>query len=316
MENNRKPVIIDCDTGIDDATALIIACASSKLDIRAVTTVAGNTPLENAFRNTKNTLRYLGFDHLPVGKGADKPLFRELFDASEIHGADGLGGYQFPFETDNSPCLSAVELITKTLEESDSPISILVLGPMTNIATLLLYRPDLKAKIKEIVFMGVAPQDTLVRTFNIFVDPEAFDICLNSGIPFYAIGRFLTLSSGYITQSELETLRDIGGPAAEFSLGVFENFNDFFYEDGVKKIPMFDGLTTAFLIAPELFTFKKYYCEVETEDSDKYGLTYLDFNNLREKTEDEKQLYFVETADREKFVSMFIESCSAFNVDP
>ena len=95
MSHKPIPVLIDCDTGIDDANALVIACASGRLDIRAVTTVAGNTVIENSTRNTLNVLHLLGRDDIPVGRGAAGPIFGPLKAAASTHGEDGLGGYRF-----------------------------------------------------------------------------------------------------------------------------------------------------------------------------------------------------------------------------
>ena len=313
MSPKTIPVIIDCDTGIDDANALVIACASARLDIRAVTTVAGNTVIENSTRNTLNVLHLLGRDDIPVGRGAAGPIFGPLRAAASTHGEDGLGGYRF--EQDATAALSplpAPELIARTLEASCEPVTLIALGPATNVAALLLQRPDLHAKIEKIVFMGTSDQRSLFRTFNIRVDPEAFRICLESGLPVYGVGRLLALQHAYITQDELEEIGRIGNRVGDFIYQILSAYTDYRLVDGKKVIAMFDEATVAFAAEPGLFTYQKYFCEVDCGDSWRRGLTYIDFDGTLKKAEEEKNLYYVETADREGFVKLMMDAIRSY----
>ncbi len=313
MEEHSIPVIIDCDTGIDDANALMMACASKKLQILAVTTVAGNTVVENATANSMNVLHLLGRDDIPVGRGASHPLVRALESAASVHGSDGLGGYRFaePYTASLSP-LPACALISHLLENADRPVTLIALGPATNIAALLLSRPDLHGKIERIVFMGTSDQQSLIRTFNVRVDPEAFRVCLNSGIPVYGIGRLLALQYAYITQDELEEIKQIGGPVADFVYRILSAYTDYHLVNGRKVIAMFDEATTAFVIDPSLFTLNRYYCDVDCTDGWTHGMTLIDFHQTLNKPEEEKNLYYVETADRARFVQLLFDSIRSY----
>lgn len=310
----RIPIMIDCDTGVDDAGALMMACASDRLDILAVTTVSGNVSLEHTHPNTLNVLKLFGREDIPVAKGADRPLVRPPFRASLVHGGNGIQGYRFPENTTKAEAsLPAAAYMAKVLEEREEPVTIVALGPMTNVAILLLSRPDLKGKIARIVFMGVSYQDgnpAPLGTFNVMVDPEAFRICLESGVDFYAC-PLDTLRGACVTRAQAEEIQQLRSPVAEFiyrtefaprtisdedlarinadsgeethSREDLERFN----ETGRKAL--LDQGAMAFVIAPELFTWKKYYCCVECQGSFMNGFTYVDKRNYYRKSEDDEK---------------------------
>ncbi len=333
VQNVEKkiPVIIDCDTGVDDAGALMMACASDRLDILAVTTVSGNVGLEHTHPNTLRVLKLFGREDIPVAKGADRPLVRPPFRASLVHGFDGIQGYRFPEgPSGGEVSLPAAAFLAKVLEEQKEPVTVVALGPMTNIAILLLSRPDLKEKIRRIVFMGVSYQDgnpSPLGTFNIIVDPEAFRICLESGVDFYAC-PLDTLRSAVVTREQAEQIRGMKSQAADFiyrtefaprtlsdqdlarinasgneeaaSREDLDRFNE------TDRFALLDQGTMAFVIAPELFTWKKYYCRVECQGSFMNGFTYVDKRNYYRKTEEEKNLWFVETVSTEGFAQLYL----------
>ena len=329
---DRIPVIIDCDTGTDDAGALMMACASDRLDILAVTTVAGNVALEHTYPNTLNVLKLMGRADIPVAKGADRPLCREGVKASAVHGSNGLMGYEFDYETPKSKTdLLAVPLIAKILEEREDKVTIIALGPLTNIAALIVSRPDLVEKIDKIIFMGVSYKDgnpTPITTFNVQVDPEAFHICINRGIDFYAV-PLDTLRNAYITKEQVAEIKNAGTVVADFIYKTSFAPRVFSDED-IKRInasgteellskeriaemnnydtkALLDQGAVGFAIAPELFIVKKCYCEVECHGSITTGYTFVDMRNMRNKTEEEKNIYYVDSVDREKFADLFMQ---------
>ncbi len=309
MSASTIPVIIDCDTGIDDANALVLACASPRLNILAVTTSAGNTVIEAVTQNTLNVLHLLGRDDIPVGRGAARPLLGAPLSAEHVHGANGLGGYQFARDVSDalSP-LPAGALMAHILEAHTEPVTLIALGRATNIAALLALRPDLRAKIEKIVFMGTADQHSLVRTANVRGDPEAFQICLDSGLPVYGVGRLLALRHAYLTQNELEEIGRIGTKVSGFVYQTLSAYSDHQLVDGKNTIPMFDEATVAFTIDPGLFTYQKYFCEVDCGHGWRRGLTYIDFDGTLKKPEVEKNLYYVESADRAGFAKLMLDA--------
>ncbi len=170
-------VIIDTDPGHDDALAIMFALKSKKLDIQAITTVAGNSTIENTTRNASYILKLLGRTDIPVYSGSPRPLKRKLIQAV-VHGKTGLAGVDVKLQ----PCLSgnAVEKILQLVKENPGKITVIALGPLTNIATAILRDPKTMAKVQQIVIMGgaiaVPGNKNRVAEFNIFVDPEAADV--------------------------------------------------------------------------------------------------------------------------------------------
>ncbi|HFF8438447.1 TPA: nucleoside hydrolase [Serratia marcescens] len=149
-----RPIIIDCDPGLDDAIALAMALRSPELDVKAITTSAGNQTPEKTLRNALGLLTLMGREDIPVAAGAGGPLMRELVIADYVHGKTGMGNTHLPTPTLKPDPRGAVELIADLLRTSPQPITLVVTGPMTNIALLLAQHAELKSRIERIVFMG------------------------------------------------------------------------------------------------------------------------------------------------------------------
>lgn len=338
MSDKKIPVIIDCDTGVDDAGALMMACAYPGFDILAVTTVSGNVALEHTHRNTMNCLKLFGREDIPVAKGADAPLARVGIKASAAHGFNGLRGFRFEENyTASQVELPAAAYIAQLLEKSKEKVTIIALGPLTNIAILLLARPDIREKIDRIVFMGTSDFDgnpTPVTTFNVMVDPEAFDICLNSGVDFY--GCSLNASRKAVVTAEqvreilkmksrvAETIYQICFVPYSFSEEEIRLLSNSATEEPFsekraakmmgesKTFALLDEAAMAFAIRPELFSFNKYYCRVEKEGSFTLGMTFIDRNNYYQKAEREKNLFYVKDVDTRGFAKLFFELLESY----
>ncbi|WP_106613671.1 nucleoside hydrolase [Saccharothrix carnea] len=174
----RTPLIIDTDPGVDDAFALAVAAASPEVELIGVTTVFGNVSLENTTRNALRLLALLGRDDVPVGVGASRPLVHPHPHLSSAHGSDGLSGYAdtLPEATRGPDARDAVTLLRELLEQAARPVTIVPIGPLTNIALLLAAHPDLKPKIGRLVVMGGGVGGgnvTATAEFNVWSDPEA-----------------------------------------------------------------------------------------------------------------------------------------------
>jgi inosine-uridine nucleoside N-ribohydrolase len=216
------PLVIDCDPGTDDVAALVLAKQLDELeifDVKAITTVAGNTELINATRNALGVRELLRWD-LPIAQGADKPLTRRLETAGEIHGSDGLRGVTLPEQTRGVEPVAAWDLIAEIARESETPIDIVAVGPLTNIAIFVARYPELVGQIRRVVVMGgaiLAGNTTAAAEFNAYVDPEAAKVVFRSGIPVYLCPLDVT-HAAYITAEELEEIRALGSaPAALFA---------------------------------------------------------------------------------------------------
>ena len=182
----RTAVIADVDTGLDDALALVFLARNPRIDLLAVTCVAGNTGVDQVVRNTLDVLHAAGAGSVPVARGAEQPLINEWRDAHAFHGANGLGGLELPRNPHAPSPLAAVELMHRTIEDAPAPVTLLALGPLTNVALFLRAYPQTARKLERIVFMGGSAgigNATSHAEFNAWHDPEALTIVIHSGIP-------------------------------------------------------------------------------------------------------------------------------------
>ncbi|MGW2031387.1 MULTISPECIES: nucleoside hydrolase [Streptomyces] len=190
MDGQPIPVIIDCDTGVDDALALLFAVRHPGLDLRAVTCVAGNTDVDGVVRNTLTVLEQAGAPAVPVARGAERPLLEPARPAP-VHGADGMGDLGLPAPTRTAVDIDAVSLLRREILASPRPVTLIPTAPLTNIALLLRTHPEVTGNIERIVFMGGAVATgnaTPVAEFNVWHDPEAAAILLTAGVPITMYG--------------------------------------------------------------------------------------------------------------------------------
>ncbi|MFJ4689141.1 nucleoside hydrolase [Streptomyces sp. NPDC088789] len=191
MTGQPIPVIIDCDTGVDDALALLFAVRHPGLDLRAVTCVAGNTDVDGVVRNTLTVLEQAGAPDLPVARGAARPLIEEARSARHVHGHDGMGDLGLPAPTRTPVDLDAVSLLRREILASPRPVTLIPTAPLTNIALLLRSHPEVVGNIERIMWMGGAVacgNASSVAEFNVWHDPEAAAILLTAGVPITMYG--------------------------------------------------------------------------------------------------------------------------------
>ncbi|MEU2225398.1 MULTISPECIES: nucleoside hydrolase [unclassified Streptomyces] len=191
MTGQPIPVIIDCDTGVDDALALLFAVRHPGLDLRAVTCVAGNTDVDGVVRNTLTVLERAGAPAIPVGRGAERPLLEPARSARHVHGADGMGDLGLPAPARTAADTDAVTLLRREILASPRPVTLIPTAPLTNIALLLRTHPEVTRNIERIVFMGgsvTTGNATPVAEFNVWHDPEAAAILLTAGVPITMYG--------------------------------------------------------------------------------------------------------------------------------
>ena len=181
----KIPVIIDCDPGLDDALMLMLAFGSGRFDVKAITTSAGNQTQDKTLFNALRLVALMEVK-VPVYRGCEKPLLRELLVSDHVHGESGLDGAVFPDPVSEAESILAVEGIANILRESQEKITIVPTGPLTNIAAFLLAFPNLKNRIERISLMGggiFRGNMTPLAEFNIYADPEAAAIVFDSGVP-------------------------------------------------------------------------------------------------------------------------------------
>ncbi|MGW2767118.1 nucleoside hydrolase [Streptomyces sp. NPDC001275] len=191
MTSRPTPVIIDCDTGVDDALALLFAVRHPGLDLRAVSCVAGNADVDQVVRNTLTVLEQACAPAVPVARGAERPLLEPLRTALHVHGRDGMGDLGLPAPGRRPADVDAVTLLRHAILDCDRPVTLIPTAPLTNIALLLRTHPEVTRNIERIVFMGGAVATgnaTAVAEFNVWHDPEAAAVLLTAGVPITMYG--------------------------------------------------------------------------------------------------------------------------------
>lgn len=273
----KHKVIIDTDPGVDDSACLAFAFFDKKLDIKLITTVSGNVNIKFVTRNLLHLLDKFDVD-FPVAVGADRPLVRERKSAEYIHAAAGMGGYIPPKEVHHKPIKEdAVEAMYRVLKEGKGDISIIAIGPQTNIGKLLTLHPDIINKIPRIVFMGGSPtgvpgfSDHI--SFNISSDPEAFKIVLDSKIPLVMISYDMGRREAYLPEDLVYQLRNTN----DFGKFLFQMYSTYWepkFPD--KRIATNDTCAYLYLAYPHLFTCKRVEVDVDLDKSP--GRTYVKFD--------------------------------------
>lgn len=300
------PVILDCDPGHDDALAIMLAVADPAIDLLAVTTVAGNVTLENTTVNALRVLDMVGRPDIPVAAGADRPRVRELSTAASMHGDGGLAG-PLPVAPSRPPSsLTAVELIAQVLTEASEPVTLVVTGPQTNAAAALESLPHLRDRIARIVFMGGAVDLgnwTPAAEFNIWVDPEAADVVLRSGLDLTMIGLEVT-HQAWLADEHADALRG-RGDCGQFVAELLDHFVGFHQERfGWEGAPIHDAVTIAHLIDPTLVTTVFANVQVDLESELCVGRTVVDRWRVTDRT---PNCHVGLGIDRDRFVTLLMD---------
>lgn len=308
------PIICDCDPGHDDAIALILALSRKELDVKAVTTCAGNQTPDKTLNNALRILTMLGRSDIEVAGGATKPLACDLIIAPDVHGESGLDGPELPSPIFQASKLNAIELMAKTLQASEESITLVPTGPLTNIALLLSAYPHLHKKVKQIVLMGGAAgvgNWTPAAEFNIFVDPDAANIVFKSGIPIVMCGLDVT-HQAQIMDEDIERIREIPNPIAQCVAELLDFFM-IYHRDPKWKFegaPLHDPCTIAWLLKPELFETQDCFVGIETKGEYTQGMTVVDRYSLTDKQPNAKVLFGL---NRQGFVDLIVESLMFYN---
>lgn len=283
---NKKDIIIDTDPGVDDAIALMLAIRSNLFNIHAITTVGGNTSIENTTRNARFILELLEAEHIPVYSGANKPLVGELTTAEFVHGTYGLGG----LKPNNDPKLShdAVAQMIQAIKANPSPMTVVTLGPLTNLAIALNEAPEIVDNIEEVVIMGGAIKEagnmTRAAEFNIYVDPEAASAVLRSPVR-KTLVPLDACNHVELPLSDFEQIQDSKLRTA--ALGMVEDYiKNTIGVEGEIGAKAYDPLTIYYLINPAACDLQQYDVLVETKGEYTRGMTVAD----RRKTPEQNNL--------------------------
>lgn len=282
----KTAIILDCDPGVDDAVALMLAFRSPEhLELLGVTTVAGNVGIDNTTRNACLLRQVAAREDVPVYRGLDRPLVRAAVLADDFHGANGLGDYPVFTPDKGEETQSAIDFIIETLRARPSgSVTLAVTGPLTNIATAFERAPDIKSRVGQIVLMGGARTEggniTASAEYNIYADPDAATIVFASGCPLVVLGLDATHQVRG-TPARIARIQALNNPIASLTADtlVFSNSLPGNME-GATGAPLHDPCVIAYLLKPDLFTLRPCSIRVETESNLTRGHTAVEFRRI------------------------------------
>jgi purine nucleosidase len=283
---DRRPIIIDTDPGQDDAVAILFALgASDRLDVRAITTVAGNVPLSLTAKNARIVLGWANRTDIPVYAGCPRPLVREPVTAEHVHGETGLNGV--PLEEPKVELANghAVDFLIKALRNAwPASITLCLLGPMTNLAAALVQDPDIRRGIKEVVLMGggyhVRGNVTPNAEFNVYADPEAAAVVFGSGIPLVVLPLDVT-HQVLSTKERIARLENLGNRAGTLIAAILQSHGSIEIKQmGADGGPLHDPTVIAYLLQPSLFSGRSVNVTVETRGELTVGETVVDWSGV------------------------------------
>ena len=306
--------VFDCDTGTDDAIALLAAFGSPEIEILGITSVNGNVIEDHVANNNLNLCEYLGFD-VPVTRGASMPLFSGYHNSLDMtHGTTGLGSVVIPqAKTKQFDGRLASRFLFDKAVECEGELELFVTGPMTNIALTVIQYPEFSDLIKHIYFMGGAVWGGNVTTtaeFNIWADPEAAHIVFDSGIPMTMVGLDVTLKA-IMEREDVARLRNCHTRAADFAADLLDFMFERFRKGG-ENVIMHDALAVAAALYPECMNYTDYYVDVETTGTYTRGHTAADFRGRLGRT---PNMACAMEIDVPKFRNWLVERISACRQD-
>jgi len=307
-----EKVIFDTDPGIDDALALLLLAASPEIDLRAITVTHGNTSQDKCLRNALQLVDLAGLNDVPVARGASEPLVKELSVAEETHGDGGLGYAVLPPSKTRACDLRAHDLIIEEIEKYPNEITLLAVGPMTNVALALLKKPSIAGKVKRIISMGGAvhyPGNATPQSeYNVYCDPEAFDIVVNAGIDFTLVPLDVTYQCIFTTKhlarigSARQDIKKFISDSTRFYMEFHASHQD------IQGCAINDPLAAALLLDPSLVTYRDYFLSIELQSPTSKAKTIVDHYGALKKSPNAKVAMEVNV---EKFMDLFIEKMNS-----
>ena len=305
-----RKIIIDTDPGQDDAVAILLALSSpEEIEVLGIVAVAGNVPLPLTEKNARIVCELAGQPKIAVFAGCDRPLKRKLVTAEDVHGKTGLDGPALPEPTMPLQEHHGVDFIIETLRrEPAKSVTLVPIGPLTNIATAFMRAPDIVDRVAEIVLMGGAyfevGNTTPAAEFNIYVDPDAADIVFRSGAKITVMPLDVTHKA--LTSADwVQSMRNLGtevGRMVSAWTDFFERFDMGKY--GSKGAPLHDPCTIAYLIDPDMFSGRMINVEIETQSELTLGMTVADWWGV---TDRPANAMFMGSVDRERYFALLTE---------
>lgn len=279
-----KRIILDSDTATDDALAILLAVSSPKLKVEAITITCGNVGFEQQTKNALYTIQVAGKKgQIPVYQGSAKPLVREVFgNATYVHGSDGMSDSFFPDPEQKPETEQAVDAMIRLIEKYPNEITIVAIGPLTNVALALQRKPSIAKQVKEVYFMGgfykfygnVNP----LATYNAWVDPEAARVVFQSGIPIRTVGFDVSVKSSVFTDEDYDKVEKLGTKYSDFFMKINKVRRKYCKEhQKMNGSNHPDAITVAAVIDPSIITQSVFrYVDVETKGELTVGALAID----------------------------------------
>ena len=316
----KRNVIIDCDTGMDDAQALLLALRSPTLNVLGITCVNGNVTLDKVLINTLKVVEHSGKD-VPVYRGAGQALIPEKSqNAPEIHGSDGLGNLDFPDPRSTINDENAIAFTIRTLMSAQEPIDWITIGPLTNAALAIREEPRILEKIRMLTMMAGSidfGNTTAAAEFNVFADPEAAKIVFEADVPKTMVPLDPLWHGGQVNKEYVDQIaarNDL--PWCEMTSRIMLRTLDMargsrrLYAMGEGAISPPDLLTVALVLDPSIGQFENYQVRVETQGQYTRGMTVFDrrWNRAYQKGTHINQMAVCLSADPEKYGQLLIDT--------
>ena len=297
---NKLPMLLDCDTGVDDAVAILLSKHLQTLELVAVTTVAGNVEVEHTTRNTLQVLELADMRDIPVYIGAAKPLLSEPVTAHHVHGMNGLNEIVLPQPARKAEEMPAWDAIYAYAKKYKGELVIVAIGPLTNLALAIAKYKELPKLIRRIVIMGgaaVGGNITPAAEFNVYADPEAADMVFTCGAPVYMCGLDVTMRA-YFTPEELDELSALGSKQAVFARDVMQGILKFYRNYNLRGVAFHDPVTVLYADDDSYFQTDHAGVRVETKGRLTRGKTVTDLYSDKQM---EHNAYVVTNLDRDVF---------------
>lgn len=308
----KQKIILDVDTGVDDALGIILAVKSGEFDLLGITTVNGNVSLQKATENTGKILDLLQAGHIPVVRGANQPLMRTVFFEHRVHGEDGLGGALRDRPVRTQPTEGfAPDFIIDQVMSHPGQVTLIMTAPLTNLALAVRKCPELVNHVKEVIFMGGVVKEhgnvTPTAEYNMYVDPEAAKVVFHAGFPELTLVGLDVTRRVLLNEKHIQELGDtpIGRYVQESTRDYTERY---FERNGVRACAMHDPLAVGVALDRNLVTNRKLYVDIETKSELCDGQTVCDFQNRWGK---EPNMHVCLDVDAEAFFDHFIRALKA-----
>lgn len=307
-----KKVILDVDTGVDDALGILLAVKSGELDILGITTVSGNVSLAQATANTCKILQLAGAERIPVMRGASKPLLRQEHFEHRVHGKDGLGGALRDMPLHKAPSdVNAADFIVDQVRRYPGEVTLIMTAPLTNLAAALIKYPELVRDVKEVIVMGGVVMSygnvTPTAEYNMYVDPEAAKLVFQAGFSSLILVGLDVTRKALLTEAHINQLHD--PTIQQYVRESTRDYLDRYFErNGVRACALHDPLAVGVALNRSVVTMTSYYVDVETRSELCDGQTVCDFQNRLQR---EPNVQVCTEVDTDAFLAMFLRVLDA-----